>query len=711
MEQIVLLENSRIKVEIGNKGEFTVSDPVDGFEWGKPQYQEYSGLIKIEYQGRILDFALGTNPGKVDVQKKPHSAEESAVIQFKDARCDNGSIDIQLLVNLTVHENLPKVDVRIESLILPPGYKFIELLYPSCLVHLLSAKEDGYLVVPKGYGCIVPSTLKGGFMRYMHNLWANIVDITQILPFGGGAPNCISMPWYGAYKCENGKSSGIFINVHTFEDASLKVVCNSVKGEIKKTGPHGEPREVGRGARISALTPVWRSSHGEFSFARKCTIELILEGTYVDMAKRYREYAREVGRYKSLEEKISENPNVEKLIGAPNVKIFIAYNRINKPEFRSWDDPVLDGYNNVLTSFESAKEVVSELWNMGVDRALISIEGWQRNGFCNMHPDIWPPHESAGGLQGLREVCDEAVKLGYVIALDDNYQDFFLNSPLITEVERVVTRNSDGSPVEGGMWAGGPVVITCSSKAIEFADYNLDLIQRELEPNAHYLDTIAANPPIECYSLDHPMTREQDVANRKHLLKSLRDRGLVVGAEFGNDWAVLESDYFEGLPGESVGFYNPVIAYDFGVRIPLFPLVYHDAVVCHWQHGMPYGREDHVDHFLADLIQGNPSYWVITTEHWPTMKPLFITTYEIISSLHRETATVELVEHKVLSDDYSVQMTSYANGTSIIVNFGIINYKIVDGDILPAKGFIIRGNDQEIKGSFSRNCLVESKDL
>jgi len=704
----MILENAWIRVDVGNVGDFSIWDNVSELGWKNPDFQNHSGRLTAEYHGKVTDFTLGSDPRDVKIQQDQTTAAKSVVIEFTRARNEQRSIDIQLLIRLSVEKEEPRVNLQIESLVLPIGYEFSELAYPSCLISLLTAKEDGYLVVPKGSGCIVPTNLAVGFMRYMHNIWANIADITQVLPFGGGGGGCMSMSWCGAYKHKDGRGSGLFANVLTDDDAALEVVCNSVKGEVKKVGPLGEPREVGRGARISAMTPVWKSSLGEFRYTRGLILEIIPNGTYVEMAKRYREYVRVTGRLKLFTEKLSENPNIERIIGAPNVKIFVAYNRMKKPELRSWDGPVLDGYRNILTSFTKAKKIISDLSKMGIDRALISIEGWQQDGFCNKHPDIWPPHEPAGGLRGLKEICRLATNKGYLVALDDNYQDFFANAPSRGEIERVALRNRDGSSRMGGIWSGGPVIRICSSQALEFANRNLDVIQRELDPNAHYLDTVAATPPVECFSMIHPMTRAQDTKNRKRLLKSLKKRGLVAGAEFGTDWAVPVCDYFEGLPGEAVGYYHPLIAPGFGIRVPLFQLVYHDAVICYWQHGMPYGREDHIDHFLADLIQGNPSYWVVTNDHWLTMKNLLRTTYEVVSKLHRQTAMIELVGHEILSDDYYIQKSRYADGTTVAVNFGIVDRETEEGEFLPSKGFIIKRKDGEIRGSFSRNCTIET---
>ena len=55
---------------------------------------------------------------------------------------------------------------------------------------------------------------------------------------------------------------------------------------------------------------------------------------------------------------------------------------------------------------------------------------------------------------------------------------------------------------------------------------------------------------------------------RRELLEYLRSEIGVVGSEAGGAWAVPYTDYFEGMAGSEIG-----------VSIPLFDLVFHDAVL------------------------------------------------------------------------------------------------------------------------------------
>ena len=57
----------------------------------------------------------------------------------------------------------------------------------------------------------------------------------------------------------------------------------------------------------------------QFGPARRIRYVAVGDGGYVAMAKRYREYAKANGLFKTLAEKRKDNPNVDLLVGAVNV--------------------------------------------------------------------------------------------------------------------------------------------------------------------------------------------------------------------------------------------------------------------------------------------------------------------------------------------------------------------------------------------------------
>lgn len=131
------------------------------------------------------------------------------------------------------------------------------------------------------------------------------------------------------------------------------------------------------------------------------------------------------------------------------------------------------------------------------------------------------------------------------------------------------------------------------------------------------------------------------------------------------------------------------------IATPLFNLVYHDAIVCYWQHGQPFGREDHVNHILHDLLTVQPSSWSIVYEQFEDLFPLIKQVYLLLGKLHERLAFNKMIKHEFISEDLALQRTYFDNGTEIIVNFGITSF-LIDKHKIPPKGFVIFFNEKEV---------------
>ncbi|MEJ2701863.1 MAG: hypothetical protein P8Z79_05415 [Sedimentisphaerales bacterium] len=67
------------------------------------------------------------------------------------------------------------------------------------------------------------------------------------------------------------------------------------------------------------IAPKWQPQKAAFGYSRKLRYVFFDRGGYVAICKRYRSYAKQIGRFKTLAQKRNENPNVDLLIGAVNV--------------------------------------------------------------------------------------------------------------------------------------------------------------------------------------------------------------------------------------------------------------------------------------------------------------------------------------------------------------------------------------------------------
>jgi len=667
-----VLENENLKVSVNEKGAIQVYDKKKNVNWG----HEIPGWIEIILQNKKEKVPLQNT--EVTIEKNVNSI----LVSFKNKQEPVFEMEVQLSLGEK------HFDIEIEKVI--TSYPLSSIEYPAHILSVESGIENGYIVAPNLQGIMIPSRYDAGFMRNGQNIWEMISDVETWWNFESGNLN---MPWFGAQK----GNSAVFAHVLTSSDCTLHLVGNKL---VKPNGETTSNRQgENEGTRLSSLAPIWKASMQKFAYKRKMRVELVGNG-YVGMAKRYKQIAKKTGRFVTLQDKIENNPEIEKIIGAPDIKVYCYTNRLNNPTLRAWSEPILNGYSKVNTSFAQVGEMAGDLKELGVDKCMFLLAGWNRMGYDREHVDMWPPAEKAGGIAGLQKAAETIKSKGYLFALHDNYDDFYPDAP--TFDEKYILRDKDGSLHQGGIWDGGISFITCPAQRMELLNRNMKLVQEQIPLNAYYFDVITNTSHYECYDERHPITRKEDLQYRLELLKNITDRGLVIGGERGTDWAMPVVAFCEGLSGGGTGYHRGV-AYRTGITIPLFYMVYHECVVGYWQHGTPYGREDHANHVLHDLLCAQPSSWSIEYDQWEDLKPLIKETYDLLSPLHENTAHFAMVNHKVLSEDFMVQHSEFENGTKVWVNYGITTFKSDDFEI-PPKGFRIEVENQPVKtGAFNRN--------
>jgi len=669
------LENDFFQINISEKGAITFIDKMNHESWGS----EFAGWIVLS-DGRVREkIALQTSNLSI------HREGKHLFLSF-DGIAGERLKDEKFKMQVGIHLTDKFFDLEITDLQTSLSLENVE--YPAHFLTINSGIQHGYIVAPHLQGIMIPSRYDAGFMRYGQNIWDRITDIERWWDLESGNLN---MPWFGATL----NQSSVMVYIRTSSDCILHLIGNAVVGEKGFTVNARQGQNPG--VRLSSLTPVWLASKQKLVFPRQMRVELVPNG-YIGMAARYKEYAKVNGRYVTLREKIRQNPGYAKIIGAPDIKIYCYTNRLNHPYLKAWSEPVLNGYEKVNTTFEQVTEIAGELKDMGVEKCMILLGGWNRMGYDREHVDMWPPAEKAGGIEGLKAACEAVKEKGYLLALHDNYDDFYPDAPSYDE--SYILRDADGSIHLGGVWDGGLCHIICPVRRKELLERNLNLIQRSIPLNGYYFDVLTSTSHYECYDERHPATRKEDLQYRLEMLRDLRKRGLVVGGERGTDWAIPELAFCEGLSGGGTG-YHYGISYKTGLTIPLFYLVYRECVVGYWQHGTPYGREDHANHVLLDLLQGQPSSWSIEYDQWKDLKSLIKQTYDLLGRLHEKTAHEAMTDHEILTADYKVQRSRFGDGTEVWVNFGITNYQN-DAFILPPKGFRL-----QIAGEPARMGTVE----
>jgi hypothetical protein len=499
------------------------------------------------------------------------------------------------------------------------------------------SEPDSYLVLPVNEGMSYP--VDDPSLPEMH----------YILYGGHG----LCMAWWGV---TDGKL-GMMAIVETPDDASIRVA--RLQGRL-------------------SLAPLWDAQKGQLGPNRRIRYVFLSDGGHVAMAKRYRQHAQATGLFKTLNEKRSENPEVDRLIGAVNVWC--------------WDgDPVA---------------TVRELKSAGIERIL-----WSAGGSAEAMKSI----AAMGALTSRYDIYQDVMDPATFPKLRGIHPDWTTKA-----WPADLMRDSSGDWIRGWEVEGRdgkmyPCGVTCDRQAVGYA---IDRIGRELKNQPYlcrFIDTTTASPWRECYDSRHPLTRSESRHWKMELLRAVSEHfHLVTGSETGHDAAVPFVHYFEGML--SLGPYRlddagramqrivqdvpPQISrFQTGAfyRLPLWELVYHDCVVAQWYWGdynnkLPavWDRRD-----LFNALYGTPPMFMFSRRLWEKERERFVKSYRTVCPIARSTGYSEMLSHRWVTSDHNVQETTFASGQTVTINLGHREYRFPDGQSLPPMGLRVQGGRPE----------------
>ena len=478
--------------------------------------------------------------------------------------------------------------------------------------------KDWELVVPVGDGMLFPTD--DPELRPLY------------LPLAEG--NAITMPWFGVTNKRTGAAAMCF--TRDIDDAFARVRYLS-QDELK--------------AGVASF--IWQPQKGRWGYNRTVRFYFVDKGGYVALAKRYRMEAISSGQFVSLAAKRKKLPQIEKLCGAMVMYLLYA----------EWG-----GGNE-----QDCKETIKWLHDRGVERMLhtsmkqlrdttfLKELGYLSNTYDEYY-DIWDPKEAA--------------KAGYPDRTW-GFPDDVLTLVNGTQMRGWVQHTPDGDI---------PSYFLCGTQHLKWAKRRIPSGVRRID-DARFVDCTAAIFLLECYNPQHPCTRAEDRQTRLELLKYVGDLGLICGSEAGNAWAVPVACWFEGVMSP-VQFRHPIAGYlpdeetpvpdilkyqlNPAVHVPLWELVFHDAAVATWYWG------DCTNTFPSvwslrnafNALYATPPLFVLKRkQQYLDQRDRIVETYKFLKPVYDAVGFSEMTSHRFLSDDRKLQLSEFANGVKIVVNF------------------------------------------
>jgi len=535
------------------------------------------------------------------------------------------------------------------SLIADENMTFEELAFPSAFK---TPDKSHFLLETDGEGLLLP------------------VD-DQDYPLGNGISyfcgGGLSMAWMGVVDSQF--ETGYMAILETPYDAALRT-----------------KRENG----LITFSPVWLPSMVEFGYARKVTYHFLDKGGYVAQAKKYRDYIWKKNEVISLKEKQKRFPAMEKMLGGVHIYV--------------WDK---------AREIEFAKELKSS----GIEKALIL---WDAN--HTPYPEIGYDKklkELGFATGGYELFTDLKQKDTAYYEIDANGPMRFAHTVYPGKYNELAARKSDGTTYFNQFGT-----TSCPEAVRPEIFRKVENKLKEYPHETFFLDVYAANGLFECYSNEHRLTREQftqEVIKNHQILEDKYNQYL--GGEWGAEYINAHVAYVHGMmtlqrtwwgsgiekkgtiyytgdwrsnprPTQMIGTRvanDKYLKYSINeyTRVPLYELVYHDAVVTSWRwedanHHTPeiWWKKD-----LFNMLYGSAPLWNLDRERWQEYKYTFIDSYKKVCPWLQQIATDELVSHRFVTEDHNVQESIFSSGKKIIVNFGDSDY-LYEGNDIKGKGFL-----------------------
>lgn len=441
---------------------------------------------------------------------------------------------------------------------------------------------------------------------------------------------------------------------------------------------------------LATFQPVWLPSMGKLGYTRKIRYVFFNKGGYVSQCKRYRNYIWQKNGLITLKEKQQRFPAIAKITGAPHIYV--------------WDD---------------ARQVAfaKELKASGIDKAFLL---WNPNHTPYPERDYYNKLKELGYAGGLYELFTD-LKLRDTVAkpFDESGPLRFALTAYPGLFHSLAARNKHGKTHFNQFGhTACPVAIRQQMEK---------RIQRELKeynPESYFLDVYQANGLFECYSPEHPLTRQQFAEAATQNYKTLEDKyNQFMGGEWGAEFTGSSSIYNHGMmtlqrtwwgtgaekkgtiyysgdwrnnsrPTQMLGSRvatDTYLKYSVSeyLRVPLYELVYHDASLSswRWEDGNHHSPEIWWKKDLFNVLYGTVPLWSIDRSRWEEYKQTFIESYKYICPWLEQIAYDELVSHRFVTADHKVQESTFSSGKKVVVNFGD-EPVIANGKTIKARGFI-----------------------
>lgn len=548
-----------------------------------------------------------------------------------------------------------------------------------------STEDEGYMLVPEGGGALINfnngKTAQNSYYANMYG-WDHAQNREAVVHETETYFNAFGIARNGSsFLCV--MEEGAPYAAVTADISGKSSSYNSVSAQY--TLAHRDQYEMGD--RYEGKMYVYQESLPDETLVQ--SYSFLNSDNYADMAGVYRNYLENIsGDYLTPSED-TQTPTVIELVGAVDKIKQVAGIPMSRP---------LE-----LTSFQEAQQIIEELRQDGITNMSVKLTGWMNGGVQQKILKKAKPVTALGGKKNLKKLAEYASDNQIDLYLD-GITDYAYDSNLFdgfwvfTDSARFVSKDkAEIYPYSTVTYAKRekqkPHYLLKASLASQMAD-NLVKAAGQYEANVSFQEIgIELNSD---YYKKNPVSRQQVLQTQEAKLKAIRDSGVKVMINMGNNYAVpysnivtnmdLNGSDYSILDGTAPVYQMAIHGYVNYTGQPLnMTQNYEEELLqsAEYGAGLAFTFMDESEFTLQNTLYTR--YFGIEYDAWHD-KMLKI--YDRYNKELGHTFNQRITNHTMITD--KVTCTEYEDGTRVYVNYSYDDVKIPEGDVVPMRDYFVK---------------------
>jgi hypothetical protein len=350
-----------------------------------------------------------------------------------------------------------------------------------------------------------------------------------------------------------------------------------------------------------------------------------------------------------------------------------------------------------LTTFGQVEAMVQQFQSAGISQLDLSLMGWEPNGGYATSPAGMSPSSPLGGTTGLKQLIQFMADNKMTFRLEKDLLQAYSEKGISISKEGLFAINRDNTKVtnwnkvtmrpEGDSWS------IVSPEWIEqrvLPKFTSTL--HDLSANGLYLRSYGNLLPSD-FDRSHFTSREQMEQVYQDSLKTIKQDFKHVAVDYGNLYTLPYVDHVFQFPLEHSN-------YSFeDESVPFFPIALHGLIT---YSGVPGNlRNEQTKSFLRMVEYGAVPQYTLWENDVDLMRTRYEEIYSGLRSIWLDKAVNEyklvdsemgkltnkfIIDHRAYENSDEIFITTYEDGTEVIVNYGEQQANVHGTDI-PAGGF------------------------